>query len=1224
MAGKKIKNAYLNGLLGNTLNTIPYQAEKPELIQLNKALSKADTRHDIPVHLSPGFFTATLNSVYTEQIEIIPGPPVVLYTDYSPSNDIFTNAIKSQVSSYQLDSVNFNFEGNPYALGSLSGPMPKHSSIPYFMRTLETGIELLQGDTKIVVVSDNASANAVHRTIKKQSEIFLRNANANAEHPRAPITEAVTLASIIDMAGKSVSPNWAELFHAWWNDCVGEEFDTFNINLTAIGAVNMGNTGLQIHRTATPVMRVAGDYGYLQVRIVVESIGLTTIHYNLNQLSLEQSIVRNESGEYIFVSGKNIAKVFFEQYQSIFQRVGADVRNINLDILFENVASAVRDATRINIDDTRRHVQNIFRTLGYNFDLIGKYFIVGKLIGDLLCPLCCDDKWYTLTNDNLMIARCLLLSKRALFSKHSNQFSGFYFFVPQEQPAIVQRAALRVQIEAQAALIQAREAAAAATDQAQAAARQTSAEAKATHVITRARAAAAQALEQAVQQRNQELGIRIQEDAGIDGGILRQIIDKRIQKIDEEVNRDQRLKTIGGIVTDETIYEKHKLYCTSKIESIFQKFLNSEITFNDALREIKKINTGIGTNTGDISLNNPAHLRLLRRITFNSDGKIIRGMKGGTTTTITIKWKKKVFESVPVNLSDTVAMLKEQLFSLTGVAPDKQKVIMGGKTLKDELSIESFGVKHGSVLQMMGNASETWVKPDMQVKFVDDLPASEQATDNNPSESVLNICGGYARCVTNVFESDIENIKKILSSTEPRKIIFGIGNQPITVIPPKAEKFIQSLKLFLEKVITKIGSKDELYMLQIFGDVISHLEDILSITIPIISQPNDNIVIPFCTDYNKVSHVCVLLGINIEDFTIEGESFESQFNNFKELFTDDTERILPVADIPTIVRNLVTSILEKIKNNEDILKEASPLDDIYKLLKGEDLETILSSNKDNINDLYFNAIPEVLGIMHSYGVFTQAEEVELYIIQAIIGNENPNQASNEHEIITKSIYSLYQNITVLYGIYVYDAEILKTFIENIKLKNNMIQYDGGFNSLQTIMDYRSDVEFETMVKDTTTYVSLNQFMQQQEQQIKELEQPDKPILDTQRLHALDLHKITQSHQLIHSQTVGVGGNNNPKSKHNTKYRKKYKKFVSKYIIKKKKNNRNNKKNKNNKNKTRKNKRLKKSTPNSKRNNKTLKNKKRKTKPNKHKSKQNNNKTKTNYYNYYKHNKTLKH
>jgi len=1260
----------------NTLNTIPYQDEKPELIQLNKALSKADTRHDIPVHLSPGFFTTTLNGVYGGRIDIIAGPPVVSYIDDPPSNDIFTNAIKSQVSSYNLNSVNFNFnfEGNPYVytFDSLSGPMPKHSSIPYFMQRLETGIELLQGDTKIVVVSDNASANAVHRTIKKQSEIFLRN--ANPPPAGAPITEAVTLASIIDMAGKSVPPNWAELFHAWWDDCVGEEFDTFNIDLTAIGAVNMGNTGLQIHRTATR-LGVQGDKGSLVVGIV---IGRTTVNilYDLNQRSLEQSIVRDTRGTvggYIFVSGKNIAKVFFEEYNKVLNGGTDRGAQTRLQQQFLNrVITTVSDATRTPVDDATTHVINIFHTLGNDYDLIGKYFIVGKLIGDLLCPLCCDDKWYTITNDNLMIARCLLLSKRALFSKHSNQFSGFYFFVPQEQPATVQRAAVRVQREAelrvaelqgvvtraraQAQALQA-EAQAAETQaqaqalHAQAQAAETQAQAQALHAQaqaaetqaraaeTQARAAETQAraaeaetervrtrsqtAAEAVTRRNQELGIRIEED----GGILRKIIDKRIEEINAEVDREE-IRSIS----DKDIYIKHKLYCKSKIESIFYKFLNDEITIKQAIHDINKINKSTGTNVRDVSLKNRAHLIFLRGIRFNSSGEMIGGTE--TSITITVKWKKEIF-NISIDLSAVVSDLKVQLFSLTGVAPEKQKVIMGGKTLKDEMSLESSGVKQDSVLQMMGNASETWVKPDItEVKFVDDLSTSEQATD---------ICGGYANVVIQVFKSYMINkIEEILKGNNgKRNFIFGIGNQTIAGLPLNAKKFIESLKSFLEKVISKIKSKDNLFILQIFGDVISHLEDILSITIPIIFQPNDNIVIPFCIDYDKVSHVCVLLGINIEDFKIKDEikdeSFENQFNNFKELFPNVPERILPTADIPTIVRNLVTSIL-----NKTIPTEALP--DIYGLLKGDNLETILSSNKDNINNLYFNVIPEVLGIMHSYGVFTEAEEVEFYIIQAIIGNENPNQASNqasnEHAIITKSIYSLYQNITVLYGIYVYDAEILKTFIENIKLKNNMIQYDGGFNSLQTIMDYRCGVEFETMVKDTTTYVSLNQFMQQQEQKIKELEQSDKTMLDTERLHALSLNEINERDQLKFAQTAASkGGKNNRISnpKHNTKYRKNYKKFVSKYIINKKKNkknnknnNKNNKKNnkknkKNNKNKTKKNKRLTKSKPNSKRNNKTLKNKKgkSKSKSNNHKSKYNK-KTKTNYYNYYRHNKTLKH
>jgi hypothetical protein len=866
-----------------------------------------------------------------------------------------------------------------------------------------------------------------------------------------------------------------------------------------------------------------------------------------------------------------------------------------------------------------------------------------------------------------MIARCLLLSKRALFYKKNKLFTGFYFFVPQEQPAVVAEAVQVFQreshaqvaelegvvtrardraaeLQARAAELQAQAAelqsaaqadqnaqaqaqalqaeAQAAETQAQAAETQAqAAQAETERVRTRSQTAQAQAA--AVAERNQELNDRIRQDEpSID--ILKLLGEEKIRTINNFL--DRQIILLRRNPRELKIAKMHKIYCEEKIKDTILKFSEDKITIEEAIGNINRIS--------ELKTTEKQHRlflqRLVNRLVRDLGVNFLRG--GATKVNITVKWKKEVFENIPVDLSVPVSKLKVQLFSLTGVAPEKQKVIMDGKTLKDKESLESSGVKQGSVLQMIGNASETWVKPDMKVKFVDDLPASKQATDNSqyPSEDVLKICGGYANVVIQVFESNINKIEEILEgNNEKRNFIFGIGNQIIAGLPPKAElppkakNFIESLKSFLEKVIEKIKSKDELFMLQIFGDVISHLEDILSITIPIISQPNDNIVIPFCTDYNKVSHVCLLLGINIEDFKIEGESFEKQFDNFKKLFPNDPERILPISDISTIVRNLVTSIL-----NKTIPPEA--LHDIYGLLKGEDLETILSNN--NINNLYYNVIPEVLGIMHSYGVFTEAEEVEFYIIQAIVGNENPNQASNEHAIITKSIYSLYQNITVLYGIYVYDAEILKTFIENIKLKNNMIQYDGGFNSLQTIMDYRSDVEFETMVKDTTTYVSLNQFIQQQEQKIKELEQSDKTMLDTERLHALGLNKINEREQLRENTAIGVtsGGKNNRISnpKHNTKYRKNYKKFVSKYIIKKKKNNKKNNKNKNNKkknnkNKTKKNKRLTKSKPNSKQNNKTLKNKKGKSKSNNHKSKYNK-KTKTNYYNYYRHNKTLKH
>jgi hypothetical protein len=103
-----------------------------------------------------------------------------------------------------------------------------------------------------------------------------------------------------------------------------------------------------------------------------------------------------------------------------------------------------------------------------------------------------------------------------------------------------------------------------------------------------------------------------------------------------------------------------------------------------------------------------------------------------SSSSITVKWKKEVFENVPVDLSAPVAELKVQLFSLTGVAPDKQKLIIGGKNLKDEQTLDVSGAKHGSVVQMMGNAVGNWVKPDVQLTFVEVASMSSSSSLSFP------------------------------------------------------------------------------------------------------------------------------------------------------------------------------------------------------------------------------------------------------------------------------------------------------------------------------------------------------------------------------------------------------------------------------------------------------------------------------------------------------------
>ena len=246
------------------------------------------------------------------------------------------------------------------------------------------------------------------------------------------------------------------------------------------------------------------------------------------------------------------------------------------------------------------------------------------------------------------------------------------------------------------------------------------------------------------------------------------------------------------------------------------------------------------------------------------------------------------------------------------------------------------------------------------------------------------------------------------------------------------------------------------------------------------------------------------------------------------------------------------------------------------------------------------------------------------------------------------------------GTFIFDIKIIEAFIDGLDVDETMgsIIYKRGYDAIDTLINVKQYFDgdvIDALNEEGFSLMEIGDFMDELISQITEQELTDDVDIETLITSQIDLifPKLEQQEQirqqiyippplltqdtrtLITAGTAGVGGKNNRiyNPKHNTKYRKNYKKFVSKYIIKKKrnknKNNKNNKNNnkKNNKNKTRKNKRLTKSTSNSKRNSKTLKNKKgkskSKSKSGNHKSKYNN-KTKTNYYNYYKNNKTLKH
>lgn len=93
---------------------------------------------------------------------------------------------------------------------------------------------------------------------------------------------------------------------------------------------------------------------------------------------------------------------------------------------------------------------------------------------------------------------------------------------------------------------------------------------------------------------------------------------------------------------------------------------------------------------------------------------------------VSIKWGKELYNDVEVDLEQSPMMFKSQLFALTGVPPDRQKVMIKGALLKDEEWGKALP-KAGMTVMLMGSAEAVAVEaPTTAILFVEDLPEDEQ------------------------------------------------------------------------------------------------------------------------------------------------------------------------------------------------------------------------------------------------------------------------------------------------------------------------------------------------------------------------------------------------------------------------------------------------------------------------------------------------------------------
>ncbi|EYU21397.1 hypothetical protein ABFS83_09G109700 [Erythranthe nasuta] len=107
--------------------------------------------------------------------------------------------------------------------------------------------------------------------------------------------------------------------------------------------------------------------------------------------------------------------------------------------------------------------------------------------------------------------------------------------------------------------------------------------------------------------------------------------------------------------------------------------------------------------------------------------------------TVSVKWQKELLSNVEIDTTQTPYVFKCQLYDLTGVPPERQKIMVKGGLLKDDADWSKVGVKEGQKLMMMGTADEIVKAPEKGPVFAEDMPEEELVVAVGHSAGLMNL-----------------------------------------------------------------------------------------------------------------------------------------------------------------------------------------------------------------------------------------------------------------------------------------------------------------------------------------------------------------------------------------------------------------------------------------------------------------------------------------------------